>query len=78
MTSLIQDYQGTLARSVTFDATIIAAASSLSAHYADLVSLAARQAMGGTELTILQSSSVPSGWNTSDVKMFMKDVGTSG
>lgn len=78
MSSLVQNYQGTLNRAVAFDDTIMAAASNLSAHYADLVSLAARQAMGGTELTIVESPSDPSGWNTSDVKMFMKDVGTSG
>ncbi|KAF7794737.1 hypothetical protein EIP86_005875, partial [Pleurotus ostreatoroseus] len=50
----------------------------ISAHYADLVSLAARQAMGGLELTLGRSSLDASQWNTSDVKMFMKNLGTDG
>ena len=78
MTFFVTGYQDAHARAVALDNRIMTAASSVSAHYSDLVSLAARQAMGGIELTIAQSSSSSSGWNTSDVKMIMKDVGTSG
>lgn len=77
MTSFVTGYQDAHTRASALDDRIMAAASSVSAHYSDLVSLAARQAMGGTELTVAQSSSGSGGWNTSDVKMFMKDVGTS-
>ena len=44
-------------------------ATSISAAYGDLVSLAARQAMGGMELTV--------GQNATDVMMFMQDTGSS-
>ncbi len=52
-------------------------------NFDNLMVLALRQAMGGTELTIGNTSANIPGdpnnqWNTSDVKMFMKDLGTSG
>ena len=50
-------------------------ASNTSDTYSNFVSLATRQAMGGTELTIAKGSD--GNWNMSDVKMFMKDVGNS-
>lgn len=67
-----------MARAEALDQRILADAAKVSAHYADLVSLAARQAMGGTELTIGRNIAGSSEWNTSDVKMFLKDVGTNG
>ena len=39
------------------------------------MSIAARQAIAGTELTVGGSAG---SFNTSDVKMFMKDIGSSG
>ena len=80
VTSFIADYPNALNRAIALDQKILTAAANVSEHYADLVSLAARQAMGGTELTIGQSTS-HSGqleWDTGDVKMFMKNVGTDG
>ena len=50
-------------------------ASAISPQYTDLVSLAARQAMGGVEFSVINGTN--GSWNTSDVKIFMKDVGTS-
>lgn len=78
MTAFVIDYQNALARAVALDEKIMTAAANVSAHYADLVALAARQAMGGTELTVGRSTSDASQWNTSDTKMFMKNVGTDG
>ncbi|KAF7794747.1 hypothetical protein EIP86_005885 [Pleurotus ostreatoroseus] len=74
----VTDYKNALARAIALDQKILTAAAGVSAHYADIVSLAARQAIAGTELTITKSASDPSQWNTSDVKMFMKNVGTDG
>ena len=71
-------YQDALARATALDQKILTAAANVSTHYADLVSLAARQAIGGTELTIGRSTSNPTQWNSSDVKMFMKNLGTDG
>jgi hypothetical protein len=48
-------------------------AMAVSTNYADLISLAARQTMGGTEITVSKLSSDQ--WDTTDVKMFMKNVG---
>ena len=48
-------------------------ASIISSHYADLVSLAARQTMAATELTV--GVAADGSFNTSDVKMFLKNIG---
>ncbi|KAK6977760.1 hypothetical protein R3P38DRAFT_3472295 [Favolaschia claudopus] len=63
-------------RALALDQQILQDASRVSAQYADLVSLAARQAMAGIEIT-LSTSDNGSGFNLSDVKAFMKDVGNS-
>lgn len=74
----VADYPNAVSRAEALDQRVLADAANVSAHYADLVSLAARQAMGGTELTVGRSSTDSHQWNTSDVKMFLKDVGTTG
>lgn len=73
ITAFLLDYPNALDRAIVLDGQITANASSLSTHYADLASLAARQAMAGTELTIGHDTSDSSKFNFSDVKMFMKD-----
>ena len=70
--NFLQDYLAALQRALALDAQIIGNATSLSPHYGDLVSLAARQAMAGVEVTIGRDSDSGS-FNFSDVKMFMKD-----
>ena len=50
------------------DARILSDASSLSSEYADLVSMAARQAMGGMELTVGEDGS------TSDIKLYLQNT----
>lgn len=74
MAAFLQDYDNAVQRANAFDASLIKNASVVSSHYADLISLTARQAMAGIELTV---GGVGPDWNTSDVKMFMKDVGSS-
>ena len=74
VTAILQDYDDAIQRANAFDASLAKNASDISSHYADLVSLTARQAMAGVELTVGGSES---NWNTSDVQMFMKDIGSS-
>ena len=74
VTAFLQDYDNAVARARAFDTDLVTNASAVSSHYADLISLTARQAMAGVELTV---GGVGPDWNTSDVKMFMKDVGRS-
>ncbi|KAI0696707.1 hypothetical protein BC835DRAFT_1414100 [Cytidiella melzeri] len=70
MTSFLLDGDAAFNRSAQLDTAILQKAASISTNYADLVSLAARQAMAGVEVTM-------SPGNSSDVKMFMKDIGST-
>jgi hypothetical protein len=71
VTAALEDLDNTFSRAVELDTMILQKAGSISTHYADIISLAARQAIAGTELTISPN-------NASDIKMFMKDLGVSG
>ena len=51
----------------------MSAAANISAHYVDLVSLTARQALSAVDITVLGNSD--SSIDASDVKVFMKDIG---
>ena len=74
----LQDYPNAWNRALALDARITGDASPFSKHYADLVSLAARQTMASTELTIGNSEADGSGKpDLSDVKLFMKNMGSS-
>ena len=57
------------------DNMITQAASNISSQYVDLVSLAASQTFGSIEISVSKGSD--GDWNTSDVKIFMKDMGNS-
>ncbi|KAI0058455.1 hypothetical protein BV25DRAFT_1902161 [Artomyces pyxidatus] len=69
----LADFPDAVARAGQLDTKITGDAANVSSDYADLVSLAARQAYGGTELTIAKGSD--GSFNTSDVMMFMKNIG---
>ena len=71
MLSFVDDYTNALQRAVSLDSRILADADAISDNYGDLVSLAARQAMSGMELTVGQ------GDPDADVMMFMQDSGAS-
>ncbi|EJC98579.1 DUF1793-domain-containing protein [Fomitiporia mediterranea MF3/22] len=58
------------------DARIRADGEAFSTEYADLLMLSARQAMGSMDITIPPSLS--GSWDTSDVKIFMKNLGGVG
>ena len=65
------DFPNSLERAKALDARIFSDASAISSNYADLVSLATRQAMAGMELTVGQDGSA------ANVMMFMQDTGSS-
>ncbi|KAI0341899.1 hypothetical protein BDW22DRAFT_1484797 [Trametopsis cervina] len=69
-TTFLTDFPNAFQRAVTLDAAILKDATQISSQYADLVSLTARQAMAGTEITIGPN-------DPGDVKMFMKDISGS-
>ncbi|KAF7378318.1 hypothetical protein MSAN_00257500 [Mycena sanguinolenta] len=69
------DFPKARTRALALDQKILQDARAISQNYADLVSLSARQAMAGFEITL---STFPNGsFDFSDVKAFMKDVGNS-
>ena len=71
----MSDFEDANNRAVVLDAKIMSDASKISPQYADLVSLATRQTMGSLDITVL--SDAQGNVNASDVKIFMKDVGTT-
>ncbi|KAK7052731.1 hypothetical protein R3P38DRAFT_2763069 [Favolaschia claudopus] len=74
--TFMADFPAARTRALALDQQILQDASAVSAQYADLVSLATRQAMAGIEIT-LSTLNNGSSFNLSDVKAFMKDVGNS-
>ena len=69
------DAQAAHARAVALDQKITADAAAISGYYSDLVSLATRQTMGSLDITV--STNADGNVDPSDVKIFMKDIGTS-
>ena len=74
ITDFLQDYPNAVQRAEALDSALEKNASTISSHYADLVALTARQVMGATELTV--GTDANGNLNLSDVKMFMKNVGS--
>lgn len=68
---MLDDFARAQTAAAALDAQITAAGSSYSSQYADILALSARQAMGAMDITI-------SGTDTSDVKIFMKNLGSVG
>ena len=75
--AFVQDFSAASDRAQSLDEKIISDAGKISSNYMDLVSLAARQAMGSMDITVLESDSGGS-VDGSDVKIFVKDIGGSG
>lgn len=67
------DFSNARGRAEQLDARLISAANAISSDYADLLSIAARQVYGATELTIAKGSDGQ--FNKSDVMMFMRNIG---
>ncbi|PCH43524.1 hypothetical protein WOLCODRAFT_164515 [Wolfiporia cocos MD-104 SS10] len=77
ISEFLTDYGDALSRAVAFDNTIQQAAASYSSEYSSVVSFAARQVFGALDITLPQPSSGGT-WDTSDVKIFMKNIGNDG
>ena len=60
---------------MALDQQIMGDAAQMSPQYVDLVSLSTRQVLGSLDITVL--SDPDGGLNASDVKIFVKDVGTT-
>ncbi|KAJ7144241.1 hypothetical protein C8R44DRAFT_143399 [Mycena epipterygia] len=73
--AFMADFPAARTRALVLDQQILHDAGAVSQNYADLVSLATRQAMAGVEITL--STTADGSWNTSDVLAFMKDVGST-
>ncbi|KAF8883843.1 hypothetical protein BD779DRAFT_1674373 [Infundibulicybe gibba] len=71
--AFIEDFPNARQRAIELDQKIESDASSISNDYADLVSLSARQTMGGIDITT--SKGTDGQWNASDIMIFMKSVG---
>ncbi|KLO08587.1 DUF1793-domain-containing protein [Schizopora paradoxa] len=73
---VLNDFNRSLDSGLAFDSKVMAAANKISPNYADLLALTTRQSLSALEVTISQT--VNGSWNTSDVKMFVKDMGDMG
>ncbi|PBK93234.1 DUF1793-domain-containing protein [Armillaria gallica] len=71
----LSDFSDAKQRAINLDNKIISEARQISDNYADLVALAARQALA-VDITVSKDSDDQ--WNTSDVMTFMKGIGDSG
>ncbi|KAK0213361.1 hypothetical protein DFS33DRAFT_1377847 [Desarmillaria ectypa] len=66
ITDFIKDFSSARKRAEDLDKKILSVASSISTDYADLVSLAARQTLASTEVTVSQTDD--GRWNMSDIR----------
>ncbi|KAF8883844.1 hypothetical protein BD779DRAFT_813306 [Infundibulicybe gibba] len=73
--AFVEDFPNARQRAIELDQKITTDALSISQGYADLVSLSARQTMGGIDITTSKGSD--NQWNASDTMIFMKSVGDS-
>ena len=72
----LSDFADALSRAQKLDQKILQGAAHISDLLGDLVSLATAQVYGSTQLTVAVGASGT--FNTSDVMMFMKNIGGSG
>ncbi|KAF8993231.1 hypothetical protein BDQ17DRAFT_1331822 [Cyathus striatus] len=76
---IVQDVIGKFndirSKAVNLDNKILADGGAISSNYSDLISFALRLVFGAMDITIPRASS--GALNTSDVKIFMKDIGAS-
>ena len=69
----LSDYPS--ARAVSLDSKIMADATAILPAYGDLVAASLRQTMRSIDITT--SKQADGEWNTSDVQVFVKDIGVS-
>ncbi|KLO08575.1 DUF1793-domain-containing protein [Schizopora paradoxa] len=73
---VVDDFNRSLASAQTFDNDLIADATNISSLYADLLSATTRQSLSGLDVTISQAAD--GSFNTSDVQIYVKDMGGVG
>ncbi|KAL5536342.1 hypothetical protein ACEPAF_163 [Sanghuangporus sanghuang] len=73
---VLDDFPRAMLAAETFDSQIRTAGESISTEYANLLALSSRQAMGSMDITIPPATDGV--WDTSDVKIFMKNIGSTG
>ena len=73
---VINHFDDALAAAITLDNKILSDGRQITQQYAEILALATRQAIGALEYTIDKTSS--GHFSTSDVKAFMKDMGSVG
>lgn len=71
--AFLADYENAYAESLAFDAKVVAAGSSFSRNYTDLLEQSARQIYGAMDVVIPTGS-----LNTSDVLVFLKEISSDG
>lgn len=72
----LDDFRNALASAEAFDAQLQTAGSVFSSDYADLLTLSVGQVLGSLDITIAHGND--GAWNFSDVKVFMKNMGSLG
>lgn len=74
--AFLLDFPNAHDRAVALDEKLTGEARKVSDQYADLVSLATRQTLGGLEFTT--SRMLDGSYDPSDLQIFMKDIGSNG
>ncbi|CCM05724.1 uncharacterized protein FIBRA_07956 [Fibroporia radiculosa] len=76
ISEFLSDYSNAETRAEDLDNQLMQASSSISNEYSQIVSLAARQTFGSIDITV--ANGTDGNWNTSDVMIFMKNMGIDG
>ncbi|CCM05442.1 uncharacterized protein FIBRA_07661 [Fibroporia radiculosa] len=76
ISEFLSDYSNAETRAEDLDNQLMQASSSISNEYSQVVSLAARQTFGSMDITV--ANGTDGNWNTSDVMIFMKNMGIDG
>lgn len=69
----MSDFSSAQSRAAALDAKLLGAATNISSDYADIISVASRQALGAIELTTTKGSD--GNFNASDTMAFLKNIG---
>ncbi|KAL5533554.1 hypothetical protein ACEPAG_14 [Sanghuangporus baumii] len=74
--AFLDDFPRAQSTAAAFDSQLVTAGLQYSRQYGDLLALSARQLMGSMDITVSRAANGV--WNTSDVKVFMKNMGGIG
>lgn len=74
--AFLNDFPRAQSAATAFDSMLAGAGQQYSQQYADLLALSVRQLMGSMDITVSRAGN--GGWNISDVKVFMKNMGGIG